>query len=301
MIASMLKTKKGRVKLAQEYALLFRMHRDYVGKARKFLRVDPIGTGVPSTYDIDPDFGAFSYDDSAQSVLYHLKVSRIEVPIFSIQLGVEESFGQTLEARYSVADRMRDRGKAEVVREEDSRAIAAISAASTVLGTGTYTPPSGTGTTVGAPTQVTPEAIVSAMTHIESYNLRVRNSVWNPKAMTWFRTLGREFIDPVHQQELVDTGLLARWQGMNIFTSVEVTNDATFSYGYIMCSPEHLGRIPLRKDIHVIPLDDPLRLTIGFNIFEYLGMAVLNPNGVVKLGFGLDTFWDAPPVVSPVE
>jgi len=288
-VAAALFSNEGRKVLAADFTRLFKQYRDYVGLARKFLRVDPLGQGVPAIYDTDPAFSAVSLDKDGETPLPVVNASRFSIDTFTISCPVQFTLAEAREMRYHLPDRIRDKGKIEVVKEEDRRIFAAIDAASIDLGT--YVP----GSLVPSMNQTSPEAMNYAMGQIEKYNLHPENSVWNPQAITWMRSLGREWLTPNSQDDMNKTGYLGSWLGVKIFRSILVPTSTagdgtTVANGYVMCEPEYLGRIPLRQDITVVPMDSPQRLTIGYNIFELLGIGVQNSYGVVKIGYKAYSF-----------
>jgi hypothetical protein len=52
---------------------------------------------------------------------------------------------------------------------------------------------------------------------------------------------------------------------------------------YVTCDPEFFGRIPVRTELTVLSADDPKARTIGFSLFENLGIACHNPRGLCRL------------------
>jgi hypothetical protein len=43
------------------------------------------------------------------------------------------------------------------------------------------------------------------------------------------------------------------------------------------------GRIPVRTELTVLSADDPKARTIGFSVFENLGIGAYNPRGLARL------------------
>ena len=52
---------------------------------------------------------------------------------------------------------------------------------------------------------------------------------------------------------------------------------------YLCCEAEHFGRIPVRTELTVLSADDPKARTIGFSVFENLGIGAYNPRGLARL------------------
>ena len=116
-IANMFMNEQGRKALAADFTRLFKMVRDYVGLGRKFLRVDPLGQGVPATYDYDPMFGAIALDKDGETPVPVVHASRFTVDTFTISTPVQFTLSEAREMRYHLPDRIRDKGKVEVIRE----------------------------------------------------------------------------------------------------------------------------------------------------------------------------------------
>ena len=52
---------------------------------------------------------------------------------------------------------------------------------------------------------------------------------------------------------------------------------------YVCAEPEFFGRIPIRTELTVLSADDPKARTIGFSIFENLGVGAYNPFALTRL------------------
>jgi hypothetical protein len=50
-----------------------------------------------------------------------------------------------------------------------------------------------------------------------------------------------------------------------------------------VAEPEQTGVLPIRQDITVTPADIMPRLTLGWVIYETIGMGILNPRSVATL------------------
>jgi len=50
--------------------------------------------------------------------------------------------------------------------------------------------------------------------------------------------------------------------------------------------PEFVGEFPLRKDVTVLPADDPKKLRLGWTIYESVGMVVINNHALSKVSIG---------------
>jgi hypothetical protein len=93
------------------------------------------------------------------------------------------------------------------------------------------------------------------------------------------RKFGRDILDIESQATLLKTGLMATLWGAQIIVSRLVPVGTV----YVTCEPEFFGRIPVRTELTVLSADDPKARTIGFSIFENLGLGAFNPRGLTRL------------------
>ena len=89
----------------------------------------------------------------------------------------------------------------------------------------------------------------------------------------------KDILDIESQRDLLKTGLMATLWGAQIITSRIVPVGTV----YVACEPEFFGRMPVRTELTVLSADDPKARTIGFSVFENIGIGCFNPRGLVRL------------------
>jgi hypothetical protein len=90
---------------------------------------------------------------------------------------------------------------------------------------------------------------------------------------------GNTEVDLITQKQLVDTGLLAKLHGLNIYVTKKIPKNNI----YCVTDPDYLGVMPVYQDIEVIPADLPWQGLFGWLFIEILGAAVFNPKGIARL------------------
>ena len=121
--------------------------------------------------------------------------------------------------------------------------------------------------------------LADAWSLIERWDLRVARVYMNARDYADVRKFGRDILDIESQAVLLKTGLQATLWGAQVITSRLVPVGTV----YVCCEPEMFGRIPVRTELTVLSADDPKARTIGFSIFENLGLGAYNPRGLVRL------------------
>jgi hypothetical protein len=121
--------------------------------------------------------------------------------------------------------------------------------------------------------------MADAFSLIERWDLRVARIFLNARDYTDIRKWGRDVLDIETQAALLRTGLQANLWGAQVI----VTRLVTAGTAYICAEPEYFGRIPVRTELTVLSADDPKARTIGFSVFENLGIGCHNPRGLARL------------------
>jgi len=126
---------------------------------------------------------------------------------------------------------------------------------------------------------VSGSVLADAYANIEQHDLRVARVFMNAKDYADLRKFGRDILDIETQRDLLKTGLVGTLWGAQIIVSRLVPVGTT----YVCCEPEMFGRIPVRTELTVLSADDPKARTIGFSVFENIGIGAYNPKGLARL------------------
>jgi len=274
IIGDLIKTAAGRQKLAASMIQPLRARRDYTSIGRKTFLVEQLPDGALPIYDRDPDAVAYVIGEEGENVLAIQKPRRVIFPLFEIASNPEIPLTQVKERRYDLIERAQDLAKSEVQAEEDTRVFAVMDAIQAV-GFGGLPP--NPDIPVAAP--ITGDVLADAFATIERHDLRVARLFFNAKDYTDVRKFGRDILDIESQATLLKTGLMANLWGAQLMVSRIVPVGKV----YVCAEPEFFGRIPVRTELTVLSADDPKARTIGFSIFENLGIGAYNPFALTRL------------------
>lgn len=275
IISDYIKTPQGRAKLAASMTQPLRLRRDYASVGRKTFLVEQLPDGALPIYDKDPDVTAYVVGEEGQNILAITKPRRVIFPLFEIASNPEIPLTQIKERRFDLIERAQDLARAQIQAAEDERVFSTLDAVAQngFDSVGNQNPD----IPVVAP--VTGAVLADAFALIERHDLRVARIFMNARDYADLRKFGRDILDIESQRDLLKTGLMATLWGAQIITSRIVPVGTV----YVACEPEFFGRMPVRTELTVLSADDPKARTIGFSVFENLGIGCFNPRGLVRL------------------
>ena len=276
IISEYIKTPGGRAKLAASMTQPLRLRRDYTAVGRKTFLVEQLPDGALPIYDKDPDVTAYVVGEEGQNILAITKPRRVIFPLFEIASNPEIPLTQIKERRFDLIERAQDLARAPIQAAEDDRVFAVLDAIATQ---GVDSVPPGTNPDIPVVAPITPAVLADAYALIERHDLRVARVYMNARDYADVRKFGRDILDIESQAVLLKTGLQATLWGAQIITSRLVPVGTV----YVCCEPEMFGRIPVRTELTVLSADDPKARTIGFSVFENLGIGAYNPKGLERL------------------
>lgn len=253
-----------------------RQRRDYSSVVRKTFLVEDLPDGALPTYDKDPDVAAYVVGEEGESIMSVIKPRRVILPLFEIACLPEIPLTQVKERRFDLIQRSQDLGKAQIQAAEDERGFAIMDA---VAVNGFDSLPGQTNPDIPVIAPLTSAVLADAFAEIEKHDLRVARIFMNAKDYADIRKFGQEILDIQSQADLLKTGLQSTLWGAQIITSRLVPVGTV----YVCTDPEMFGRIPVRTELTVLSADDPRSRTIGFSIFEQLGIGATNPRGLQRL------------------
>lgn len=276
IISEYIKTPQGRAKLAASMTQPLRLRRDYTSVGRKTFLVEQLPDGALPIYDKDPDVTAFVVGEEGQNILAVTKSRRVIFPLFEIASNPEIPLTQIKERRFDLIERAQDLARAQVQAAEDERVFAILDSVATV---GFDSKPGQTNADIPVVAPISGAVLADAFSLIERHDLRVARVYMNARDYADLRKFGRDILDIESQATLLKTGLMATLWGASLITSRLVPVGTV----YICCEPEMFGRIPVRVELTVLSADDPKARSIGFSIFENLGIGAYNPLGLARL------------------
>lgn len=276
IIGDYIKTPSGRAKLAASMTQPLRLRRDYSSVGRKTFLVEELPNGVLPVYDKDPDVTAYVVGEEGENIVAITKPRRVIFPLFEIASNPEIPLTQIKERRYDLIERAQDLARAQIQAAEDERVFAVMDA---IAANGFDSVPGGINPDIPVVAPVSGSVLADAYANIEQHDLRVARVFMNAKDYADLRKFGRDILDIETQRDLLKTGLVGTLWGAQIIVSRLVPVGTT----YVCCEPEMFGRIPVRTELTVLSADDPKARTIGFSVFENIGIGAFNPKGLARL------------------
>ena len=276
IIGDYIKTAAGRAKLAASMTQPLRTRRDYMSVGRKTFLVEQLPDGALPIYDKDPDVTAYVVGEEGENILAITKPRRVIFPLFEIASNPEIPLTQIKERRFDLIERAQDLARAMIQAAEDERVFAVLDA---IAVNGFDSIPGGTNPDIPVVAPLNGAVLADAFALIERHDLRVARVYMNARDYADVRKFGRDILDIESQATLLKTGLQATLWGAQVITSRLVPTGTV----YVCCEPEMFGRIPVRTELTVLSADDPKARTIGFSVFENLGIGAYNPRGLARL------------------
>jgi hypothetical protein len=276
LIGELIQSPQGRAKLAASMTQPLRTRRDYAAVGRKTFLVEQLPDGALPIYDKDPDVTAFVIGEEGQNILAITKPRRVIFPLFEIASNPEIPLTQIKERRFDLIERAQDLARAQVQAAEDERVFAVLDSIATA---GFDSLPGQLNPDIPVIAPISGAVLADAFALIERWDLRVARVYMNARDYADIRKFGRDILDIESQGTLLKTGLMGVIYGAQIVVSRLVPVGTV----YLCCEPEHFGRIPVRTELTVLSADDPKARTIGFSVFENLGIGAYNPRGLARL------------------
>lgn len=130
--------------------------------------------------------------------------------------------------------------------------------------------------------------LATAMAEIEKHRLVVARVLMSPWGTRAIRSWKFENLDQLGMLQVRESGYLGRMFGADFWVTDQIslvgTNPATQTTSlYVMAQKKFLGWQPMRKDLEVIPADEPDLAYLGFVGYELLGMYLFNTRAICKL------------------
>ena len=275
LISDYIGTAAGRAKLAASMTQPLRLRRDYMAVGRKTFLVEQLPDGALPIYDKDPDVTAYVVGEEGENILAVTKPRRVIFPLFEVASNPEIPLTQVKERRFDLIERAQDLARAQIQAAEDERVFAVLDA----IATDGFDSVGNVNADIPVIAPISGAVLADAFALIERHDLRVSRVFMNARDYADLRKFGRDILDIETQRDLLKTGLMGTLWGAQIITSRLVPVGTV----YACCEPEMFGRIPVRTELTVLSADDPKARTIGFSVFENLGIGAYNPKGLARL------------------
>jgi len=276
LIGEHIKTAAGRMVLAQSMTQPLRTRRDYAAVGRKTFLVEELPDGALPIYDKDPGITAYVVGEEGENIVAITKPRRVIFPTFEIASNPEIPLTQIRERRFDLVERAQDLGRSQIQAAEDERVFAVLDSIA-VNGFDSIAGQTNPDIPVVAP--LSGAVLADAFALVEDHDLRVARVFMNARDYADIRKFGRDIFDPETQRDILRSGMMGLLWGANLITSRLVPSGTV----YVCCEAEQFGRIPVRTELTVLSADDPKARTIGFSIFENVGIGAFNPRGLARL------------------
>jgi len=269
-IASMLATEAGRQALGAQMAIPIRSQLDYQGMCRRFFEIDVLAQGQIARYDKDIDVSATTVTRLGEAATLQITGEYVEPHTFEIFAPAAIRLRDIQQRRFNVLDRMQEKIKIEVQKEEDSNFLALTEASIAANSANNAITASTTG--------VSKDFLNKLSAMVMRWDLPVYAFLMNVNSYTQIRAWQRNDLDPVTQREIQQTGLMGNIWGTDILVSRLVPDNVVYVYS----EPRFTGVLPIRTDLILMPDDEPKKATIGFVGYEEVGMLFVNLNSIAK-------------------
>lgn len=280
VLTKYLSTVGGLQKIAANLANPVRRQLDYKGIARKFFVVELMESGIPLIFDRDlPRVPAVKVGASGSVNAIDMIAERVEVEDFEIAARPKIPYKELYQRRFRALDRAKDRLIEGIELREDLIAFSLFETAATTTGGNTPIANGATG--------FDRNGLAQGFTAVEANRLIVGSVLMPPTGTQGIRRWQWTTIDQTAMQEIRESGYLGNIWGADFYVSDQLASAATDngSTSYILAQDKFVGWWPVRKDVDIIPADDPDNLRLGFVGYELIGMLVHNILGVEKFTF----------------
>jgi len=268
-LSRVMQSEMGLRKIAANMANPVRTKLDYKGIFRKFVVIEQMPDGVPLIYDKDlPDVPAVKVGRFGTNRMVEMKGARIEVEPFEIVATPQIPYRELYTRRFRALDRAKDRLIEGMELREDLIGFGALNTASTI-----------NNTAITSSTYMDRDHLARLFTEVERHRLVPAAVLMSPYGTQGIRRWTFQDLDQVGMQEVRESGYLGSHWGADYYVSDQITAGRVF----VLATPKFCGWMPIRKDVDVIPADDPKNLRLGLVGYELIGLAITCANGVAKM------------------
>lgn len=256
----------------------------YQGILRNVLLEDALTPGVPVMYDVLDDLGQayILHGNEGEVKITPFEGKRVEVRLFRIASFPTIKKEDLYYLRSNIVEYTQDQTKQAIMRQEDGRLVQLIEAAIAQYQTVDQSSiPGGALPNVVAVTgdHLTPDDLYDAVSITDQRLLSSSRLLMNPADYRDFyrwdiNTTGWAFKDSVVAGERI-----VQFGEFQIGTSIMIPKGTI----YLTPDPEYLGVFPVMYSLDVEENNQVEQFHKGWVMDELVGMAILNPRGLVKI------------------
>jgi len=257
----------------------------YQGILRNVLLEDTLTPGVPIQYDVLDDLGQayMLHGNEGEIKITPFEGKRVEVQLFRIASFPQIKKEDLYYLRSNIVEYTQDMTKQAIMRQEDSRLVTLLEAAAVSYRVVDSSAVPGTGALPNeitiAGTHLMPDDLYTAVTYTDQRQLDSSRLLANPQEYRdlyrWdINTTGWAFKDSVVAGERI-----VQFGEFQIGKSIIIPRGTV----YLTPEPEFLGVFPVMYSLDVEESNMVEQFHKGWVMDELVGMAVLNPRGIVIL------------------
>ncbi len=275
----------GMIRLGQSMIGPIQLQLRYQGILRNVLLEDTLTPGVPIQYDILDDLGQayLLHGDEGEIKITPFEGKRIEILLFRIASFPKIKKEDLYYLRSNIVEYTQDMTKQAIMRQEDSRLVTLLEVSAAQYRTVDLTSVPTTGALPNeitvAGTYLSPNDLYTAVTFTDQRMLDSTRLLCNPQEYRDFyrwdiNTTGWAFKDSVVAGERI-----VQFGEFQIGKSIIIPPGST----YLTPDPSFLGIFPVMYSLDVEENNLVEQFHKGWVMDELVGMAVLNPRGIIIL------------------
>ncbi len=275
----------GMIRLGQSMIGPIQLQLRYQGILRNVLLEDTLTPGVPIQYDILDDLGQayLLHGDEGEIKITPFEGKRIEILLFRIASFPKIKKEDLYYLRSNIVEYTQDMTKQAIMRQEDSRLVTLLEVSAAQYRTVDLTSVPTTGALPNeitvAGTYLSPNDLYTAVTFTDQRMLDSTRLLCNPQEYRDFyrwdiNTTGWAFKDSVVAGERI-----VQFGEFQIGKSIIIPPGST----YLTPDPSFLGVFPVMYSLDVEENNLVEQFHKGWVMDELVGMAVLNPRGIIIL------------------
>lgn len=257
----------------------------YQGILRNVLLEDTLTPGVPIQYDVLDDLGQayMLHGNEGEIKITPFEGKRVEVQLFRIASFPQIKKEDLYYLRSNIVEYTQDMTKQAIMRQEDSRLVTLLEAAAVSYRVVDSSAVPGSGALPNeitiAGTHLMPDDLYTAVTYTDQRQLDSSRLLANPQEYRdlyrWdINTTGWAFKDSVVAGERI-----VQFGEFQIGKSIIIPRGTV----YLTPEPEFLGVFPVMYSLDVEENNMVEQFHKGWVMDELVGMAILNPRGIVIL------------------
>ncbi len=281
----LLDRQNGLLRLGQSMIGPIQLQLRYQGILRNVLLEDALTPGVPVEYDVLDDLGQAYYlhGNEGEVKITPFEGKRMRIELFRLATFPTVKKEDLYWLRSNIVEYAQDQSKQAIMRQEDSRLITLLEVAARQYRTVDSSATPGSGALPNeiaiAGDYIQPGDLYTAVSYTDSRMLDSKRLVCGPIEYRDFyrweiNTTGWAFKDSVVAGETI-----VSFGEFQIGKSVIVPKGSV----YLTPDPEYLGVFPVMYSLDVEEDNQVERFTKGWVMDELIGMAVINPRGIVIL------------------